>query len=113
MKHEIEEIESICICKVCGLFEGSLTTDCCKEDASRKSEDVYEGRMDFREGIGWVKSLNPTNLSWVRVMIIRLSKEKNKTGKEIKKDIHETFPYLDEFNYFRIKKDVSANNRKR
>ena len=43
------------ICSVCGLAEGSLTTDCPGYQCfSEKNKDVYEGRIDFRDG-AWVQ----------------------------------------------------------
>ncbi|CVK18498.1 hypothetical protein [Sporomusa sphaeroides] len=54
------------ICKVCGLMEGSLTTDCPGEWSGKKSEEIYAGNLDYREGQGWVEEKNPTNQMWER-----------------------------------------------
>lgn len=54
------------ICKVCSLFEGSLTTDCPGEYAGDKADAIYAGNLDFREGQGWVHEKNPTNQTWDR-----------------------------------------------
>lgn len=45
----------LAICKICGLYEGSLTTECPSYDCYKdKSDDVYAGKIDFRDG-KWVK----------------------------------------------------------
>ena len=45
------------ICKVCGLYEGSLTTDCPGERVDGDSADkVYQGKMDYRNG-EWVQGV--------------------------------------------------------
>lgn len=55
----------LAICRVCGLMEGSLTTDCPGvESWSEYSERVYKGELDYREGQGWVAEKNPTNQIW-------------------------------------------------
>ncbi len=44
----------LAICRVCGLTEGSLTTECPGYQCWReKNKDVYEGMIDFRNG-EWV-----------------------------------------------------------
>ena len=47
------------VCSVCGLTEGSLTTDCpgytCWEE---KNEEIYTGQIDFRNG-KWVNKPSP------------------------------------------------------
>jgi len=71
MKHQWEEHENcdfagcpIChgglsVCKVCGLIEGSLTTDCPGYPCwSQKNEDVYQGKIDFVNG-QWVEQSSP------------------------------------------------------
>ena len=64
MKHIWDECKSECdnefcniccgglaLCKVCGLYEGSLTTDCAgyrvKSDIG---DQVYAGKLDFKDG---------------------------------------------------------------
>ena len=50
------------VCDVCRLYEGSLTTDCCGENvASDKVDDIYDGKLDYRKNVGWVRGMNPTN----------------------------------------------------
>lgn len=51
------------ICKVCGLAEGSLTTECPGEPSGEKGEDVYAGKLDYVDG-SWQPKLNPTNRMW-------------------------------------------------
>jgi len=47
---------TLAVCKVCGLIEGSLTTDCPGVDAFKEHGDaVYAGTEDFRDG-QWVKA---------------------------------------------------------
>jgi len=41
---------TLSICKVCGGYEGSLTTDCPNEDYREKWDDVHKGKLDFRYG---------------------------------------------------------------
>lgn len=42
-------------CTVCGGFEGSLPTDCPGVLMTQVQNDlVYEGKIDFRAGRGWV-----------------------------------------------------------
>jgi len=38
------------ICKVCGLFEGALTTHCPKTVTPEQQDLVYEGQLNFRGG---------------------------------------------------------------
>lgn len=46
------------VCDVCGLYEGSLTTECPGEQASSaKATAVYEGEQDFRNG-KWVNEVS-------------------------------------------------------
>lgn len=43
------------VCTVCGGTEGSLPTDCPGVRMTRVQNDlVYEGKIDFRVGRGWV-----------------------------------------------------------
>lgn len=65
MGHVFDETLEISLCKVCKLYEGGLTTHCSGEDSLEKSDDIYEGKLDYRKGEGWVKKLNPTNKMWV------------------------------------------------
>lgn len=53
------------VCKHCGLFEGSITTDCPGVESGDKGDDIYAGKLDFRAG-QWVPEKNPTNQSWER-----------------------------------------------
>jgi len=49
----------IAVCKVCGLIEGSLTTDCPgKKCHSIHGENVYRGLIDFVDG-QWVNESSP------------------------------------------------------
>jgi hypothetical protein len=45
---------TLAVCKVCNLAEGSLTTDCPEEPSYKKSEDVYNGKIDFVDG-KWIR----------------------------------------------------------
>ena len=50
------------ICKICNLYEGSLTTDCSGVRISMDvGEQVFMGKLDYREDEGWVNKQNPTN----------------------------------------------------
>ena len=43
-------------CTICGGFEGTLTTDCFNEKVDdEKLEEVYAGKLDYRENRGWIK----------------------------------------------------------
>ena len=44
------------VCSVCGLFEGGLTTHCPGVKAYGKSDEVYAGKIDFRDG-QWVEGV--------------------------------------------------------
>ena len=47
------------VCTVCGLIEGSLTTDCPGYNCwSDKNEDIYAGKIDFING-EWVNKISP------------------------------------------------------
>lgn len=51
---------TLSVCKVCGLFEGSLTTDCPGERVSYDmGEEIYTRKLDYREGEGWVNKFSP------------------------------------------------------
>lgn len=40
---------SLTICKECGLYEGSLTTECCGEEVSGiLAVEISEGKLDYR-----------------------------------------------------------------
>ena len=46
-------------CKVCGLIEGSLTTDCPGVNCyNGKADDVYKGKIDFING-EWINRKSP------------------------------------------------------
>lgn len=40
----------LAVCKVCGLFEAALTTHCPGSKSYGRSEEVYDGRVDFFHG---------------------------------------------------------------
>jgi hypothetical protein len=47
------------ICSICGLIEGSLTTECPGYRCwTEKGDDIYAGKIDFRNG-QWVKECSP------------------------------------------------------
>lgn len=70
---------TLAICKACGLVEGSLTTDCPGEEVFlEKSDDIYNGKLDYKEGLGWVEELNPTNISWLYSDYVRFNGGDNK-----------------------------------
>lgn len=49
----------LAICTVCGLIEGSLTTDCPGQESWKQCGDaVYAGLIDFRNG-EWVDVQSP------------------------------------------------------
>jgi hypothetical protein len=60
---------SVCclfICKVCGLFEGCLTSDCPGEASYKEHSDaVYAGKEDFRDG-KWVEACSPHSPEYYR-----------------------------------------------
>lgn len=59
------------VCKVCGLAEGTLTTDCPGEPVPQNKEDlIYAGELDYRGGQGWIEAWNPTNQSVRRVISV-------------------------------------------
>lgn len=78
MEHELG------VCKVCKLFEGGLTTDCSGEVSVHLSQEIYNGKLDYRKGLGWVQKLNPTNQWWLEGKIIDMEMEREKapTSKE-------------------------------
>jgi len=43
----------LCVCKICGLAEGELTTECPGVSSRKYGSAVYAGMMDFRDG-RWV-----------------------------------------------------------
>ncbi|QMI49724.1 hypothetical protein [Burkholderia sp. MBR-1] len=54
------------VCKVCGLGESCLTTECPGMNACGDIADaVYAGRLDFLDG-QWQQKANPTNQMWQR-----------------------------------------------
>ena len=69
---------NLAVCKICSLYEGSLTTDCPGEEAFAEYNDaIYAGEIDYREGEGWVKKLNPTNYEWLRHEAYNRAKNRN------------------------------------
>jgi hypothetical protein len=49
----------LAICKVCGLIEGSLTSECPGYQCyTSKSDDIYAGKLDFRNG-QWITATSP------------------------------------------------------
>ena len=73
------------LCKVCGLLEGALTTDCPGEKVSMDVSDcIYAGEIDYKDDKGWVTEYNPINISWLYGSYVRFNgldeefaKEKN------------------------------------
>ncbi|QST02762.1 hypothetical protein IMZ31_19625 (plasmid) [Pontibacillus sp. ALD_SL1] len=59
MKHTFNEAYEIGICDVCGLVEGSLTTDCPGEPSYKQADEVYERKLDYRSEEGWVSKFSP------------------------------------------------------
>ena len=57
MKHDLyepERYEGCAACRICGGMEGSIPTECPGiKMTAEQSDDVYEGRADFRDGV-WV-----------------------------------------------------------
>ena len=45
------------LCSVCGLYEGGLTSECPGENSCDKADDVYRGKIDFRNG-AWVEAVS-------------------------------------------------------
>lgn len=44
----------LCVCSVCGAYEGALTTDCPGEGVSfDRQKEVYETTLDYTEARGW------------------------------------------------------------
>ena len=56
------------VCKVCGLSEGALTTDCPGGHVSMETTDkIYAtGKLDYRDPEGWVELPNPTWQCWIK-----------------------------------------------
>lgn len=56
----------LAVCRVCGLLEGSLTTDCpgylCWAE---KNDDIYQGKIDFVNG-HWVNQPSPHSPAYYR-----------------------------------------------
>jgi hypothetical protein len=54
-------------CKVCGLFEGGLPTDCPGEKISEAlATKIYEEKLDYREAEGgWVNKFSPHMQSFI------------------------------------------------
>ena len=51
----------LAICTVCGLVEGSLTTDCSGHLVLDKVGSIYLGKLDYRDG-KWVNEPSPHSL---------------------------------------------------
>lgn len=50
----------LALCRTCGALEGALTTDCPGVRVSYDDgEAVYQGRLDYRRGEGWVAEESP------------------------------------------------------
>jgi len=64
----------LAVCSVCRLYEGALTTDCPRFKSTDKEDDIYDGKIDYREGQGWVKEKNPTNQMWEKAAEIQRKK---------------------------------------
>ena len=45
----------LAVCKVCGLAEGELTTECPGVPSCEHSEAICAGLKDFRDGAWWEK----------------------------------------------------------
>lgn len=51
-------IEQLFLCANCGLFEGSLTTECPQtESYSERADAVYTGKIDYRDG-KWIELIS-------------------------------------------------------
>lgn len=62
---------SLSVCKACGLYEGSLTTDCPGESVPYDvSEKVYKEKLDYRENEGWVNKFSPHKYSCLRTKVL-------------------------------------------
>lgn len=61
----------LAVCKVCGLLEGGLTTDCPGVPSHDKGDEVYAGKLDYREGQGWVPEKNPINQQWEQLRKVK------------------------------------------
>lgn len=71
------------VCKVCGLYEGALTTDCPGDHVSYdKSEEIYHHKLDYREGEGWVNKFSPHQQSSLYSSIFNFLKGKSKYKSE-------------------------------
>jgi hypothetical protein len=63
------------VCKVCGLLEGSLTTDCPGENSMKRSDEIYTSKLDYRESEGgWVNKFSPSVKSIIQGAIFDLLK---------------------------------------
>jgi len=55
---------TLCVCKICGCYEGSLTTDCPGEPVHfDKQEEIYKTGLDFTDEKGWHMRAEP-NKGW-------------------------------------------------
>lgn len=56
----------LALCTVCGGLEGGLTSECCgRVLTSEECDDVYAGKIDFRDG-NWVQAPSPRCPSGIR-----------------------------------------------
>jgi hypothetical protein len=63
---------TLAVCKTCSLYEGALTTDCPGHYVTyEQSDEIYKGKIDFRDNEGWVNKKNPTNQMWLYGRYIR------------------------------------------
>jgi hypothetical protein len=63
---------NLAVCKICSLYEGALTTDCPGYYVTYgQSDEIYKGKIDFRDNEGWVNKKNPTNQMWLYGRYVR------------------------------------------
>lgn len=107
MEHIYKEDEELCICKVCRLMEGDLTTDCCGEPVSMNiSDEIYAGRLDYRDSEGgWVNKLNPTNQSVLYGRIFAMITKRTEIAAKNKFEIMLSFG-IDKEQYKEVEKKV-------
>lgn len=104
---ELMAESGLAFCVNCKLAEGSLTTDCCGESvANDVGEEIYNGRKDFRNGMGWCNFPNPTNQSLVKQNIFKAVRENN-FDKDTKNKIKLKFG-LPKEEYTNIEKECLA-----
>lgn len=45
---------TLCVCKVCNCYEGSLTTDCPGVSVDQDTQEkIYKEGLDYKDGVGW------------------------------------------------------------